>query len=122
MGVDLTDASKATIETLRLPPRLLMPFLVLMIVSLFTRRERKEVLDRYFVKMRTVVHPDPETDRQQLEAAYANPEHYERRKLFPKSDWEFTIPRPVDVIGFLVSVAICFVIVALLAWLAGIGS
>lgn len=121
MGVDLTDASKATIETLRLPPRLLMPFLVLIIVSLFTRRERKEVLDRYFVKMRTVVHPDPETDKRQLEAAYANPEHYERRKLFPKSDWEFTLPRPVDVIGFLVSVAICFVIVALLAWLAGIG-
>lgn len=120
MGVDLTDASKATIETLRLPPRLLMPFLVLMLVSLFTRRERKEVLDRYYAKMRTVVHPDPETDRQQLEAAYANPDHYERRKLLPKTDWEFTLPRPVDVIGFLVSVAICFVIIALLAWLAGI--
>ena len=122
LGVDLTDASKATIETLRLPPRLLLPFLVLMLVSLFTRRENKEKLDRYYAKMRTVVHPDPETDHQRLEAAYAKPDHYERRKLFPKTDWEFTVPRPIDVIGFVVSVAICFVIVAFLAWLAGIGS
>lgn len=122
LGVDLTNASKATIETLRLPPRLLLPFLVLMLVSLFTRRESKQTLDRYYAKMRTIVHPDPETDRQRLEAAYANPDHYERRKLFPNTDWEFTVPRPIDVIGFVVSVVICFVIIALLAWLAGIGA
>ncbi|MEX2578280.1 MAG: sodium:solute symporter family protein [Verrucomicrobiales bacterium] len=122
LGFDLSRASKATIETLRLPPRLFMPFLVLMLASLLTRRNREEVLDRYYAKMRTIVHPDPETDRLRLEKAYADPSVYERKKLFPKSEWEFAKPRPVDVIGFLVSVAICFVIIGLLAWLAGIGS
>lgn len=121
LGVDLSQASKSTIETLRLPPRLVMPFLVLMIVSCFTSRTRKEVLDRYFAKMRTVVHPDPETDRKNLEAAYADPASAQRPKLFPNSDWEFVKPRAVDIVGFLVSVAICFVIIGLLAWLAGIG-
>ena len=121
LGIDLSSASKATIETLRLPPRLLMPFLVLMLVSLLTRRDEKEGLDRYYTKMRTVVDPDPEVDREKLNAAYADPKFLEDRRLFPGTDWEFVKPRPVDVIGFLVSVAICFLIIGLLVWLAGIG-
>lgn len=122
LGVDLSTASKATIETLRLPPRLLMPFLVLILVSLVTRRESEEVLDRYYAKMRTVVDPDPVIDRRNLEQAYANPKQYEASRLFPKTDWEFVKPRRIDVVGFLVSVLVCFLIVGLLAWLASIGS
>ncbi len=122
LGVDLSQASKATIETLRLPPRLLMPFLALILFSCLTRRQDKESLDRYYAKMRTVVDPDPEKDRQKLEASYANPEALAERKIFPKSDWEFVKPRPMDVIGFLVCVGVCFVVIGLLVWLAGIGS
>ncbi|MCB1066146.1 MAG: hypothetical protein KDN20_24905, partial [Verrucomicrobiae bacterium] len=122
LGVDLSKVSKSTIETLRLPPRLLMPFLVLILVSLVTRREREEVLDRYFAKMRTVVDPDPEIDRRNLEAAYANPRQHESRRLFPGTDWEFVRPRRIDVVGFLISVGVCFLIVGLLALLAGVGS
>lgn len=122
MGFDLSSASKSTIETLRLPPRLLMPFLVLMLVSCFTRREKDEVLDRYYAKMRTPVHPDPETDRRILAEACADPGRYDSRRLFPKSDWQFVRPTRTDVVGFLVSVVICFAIVGLLAWLAGIGA
>jgi hypothetical protein len=122
LGFDLSGASKAMIETLRLPPRLLMPFFVLIICSLLTKRQDKESLDRYYAKMRTVVDPDPEKDRLKLEASYANPEVLAERKIFPKSDWEFTKPRPMDWMGFLVAVAICFVIIGLLVWLAGIGA
>jgi len=122
MGYDLSSASKSTIETLRLPPRLLMPFLVLVVVSLFTRRERDEVLDRYYTKMRTPVHPDPETDRRLLAAAFTDPQGNESRRLFPGSDWQFVKPTGTDVAGFLISVAICFAIVGLLAWLAGVGA
>ncbi len=121
LGFDLSAASKATIETLRLPPRLLMPFLVLILVSCFTRRERDEVLDRYYAKMRTPVDPDPETDRRLLAEAYADPGRLEARRLFPKSDWQFVRPTMIDVAGFLASVAVCFAIVGLLALLAGIG-
>lgn len=121
MGLDLSKASKATIESLRLPTRLLAPFLVLILVSLFTRRNRKEALDRYYAKMRTEVDPDPEVDRKKLEAAYADPENLDRVRLFPGTDWEFTKPRPMDIIGFLASVAVCFVMIGFLLWLAGIG-
>ena len=120
-GVDLSQASKATIETLRLPLRLFMPFLVLIIASYLTRRQDDESLDRYYAKMRTVVDPDPEIDRANLEAAYANPAKSAGRRLFPKTDWEFVRPRRIDVVGFIISVGICVLIIVLLAFLASIG-
>ena len=121
MGMDLSKASKATIASLRLPPRLLAPFLVLILVSLFTKRDRKEVLDRYYAKMRTEVDPDPEVDKKKLEAAYADPASLESVRMFPGTDWEFAKPRPKDIIGFLISVAVCGLVIGLLVWLAGIG-
>ena len=122
LGIDLSNASKATIETLRLPPRLLMPFLVFMLVSLITPRHPKEALDQYYTKMKTEVDPDAETDRKKLEESRANPEQFDARKIFPNSEWEFMKPRPKDVIGFLAAVAVCLVIIGLLVWLAGIGA
>jgi SSS family solute:Na+ symporter len=121
-GIDLSVASKATLETLRLPSRLLTPFLVLIVLSYVTRREDRERLDRYFAKMNTPVDPDPEVDRQKLEAAYASPASTESRKIFPGSDWEFVRPTSTDWIGFLVSCLVCFLIIGLLTWLAGIGA
>ena len=121
MGMDLSKASKATIASLRLPLRLLAPFLVLILVSLFTKRDRKEVLDRYYAKMRTEVDPDPEVDKKNLEVAYADPKSLESVRLFPGTDWEFAKPRPKDIIGFLISVGVCGLVIGLLVWLAGIG-
>lgn len=121
MGIDLSKASKATIESLRLPPRLLLPFLVLILVSLVTRRDRDEVLDRYYAKMRTEVDPDPVADKKKLEAAYADPKALEHLRLFPGSDWEFARPRRKDIVGFLVSVLVCVLMIGLMVWLAGIG-
>jgi SSS family solute:Na+ symporter len=120
-GLDLSSASKATLETLRLPARLLTPFLVLMVLSYVTRREDKRVLDRYFAKMKTPVLADPDADRKALQQAYATPISTEMRKLFPGSDWEFVRPTTKDLVGFFASCVACFLIVGLLIWLAGIG-
>lgn len=122
LGFDLSRVSKGTLETLRLPPRLIMPFVVLILFSFITRPNSKAALDRYYAKMKTEVDPDPETDRKNLEASYSQPDRFDDRRLFPNSQLEFIRPRSKDVIGFLVAVAICFVIVALLVFLAGIGS
>jgi hypothetical protein len=122
LGFDLAGASKGTLETLRLPPRLLLPFLVLILVSLVTRRNSAEALDRYYAKMKTEVHPDPHTDRQNLEESFRNPKRFESSRLFPGTDLEMLKPRRSDVAGFLVSCLICVLIIALLAWLAGIGA
>ncbi|MDZ4852729.1 MAG: sodium:solute symporter family protein [Pirellulaceae bacterium] len=121
-GFDLSQASKATIETLRLPPRVLAPFLVLILVSLVTPRNRREALDRYYVKMKTEVDPDPEQDRKNLDESYSNPKRFEKLRMFPGSDFEMLRPRPKDVIGVLLSVAACGAIIGLLVFLAGLGA
>lgn len=122
LGFDLSGASKGTLETLRLPPRLLLPFLVLIIASYVTKRNSKDALDRYYVKMKTAVDPDPHTDRENLEESYRDPKRFESSRLFPGTDLEMLKPRKSDVVGFLVSCLVCVLIIGLLAWLAGIGA
>lgn len=121
IGLDLASVSKGTIETLRLPTRLVLPFMVLIIASFFTPRNSKGALDRYYVKMKTEVDPDQVADRANLEKSYRNPDRFDDRRLFPKTDLEFVKPRPKDYLGFLASVGICFLIIGALIWLAGIG-
>ena len=122
LGVDLSGASKATLQALRLPPRVLSPFLFLILVSYITPRGDPEKLNRYFAKMKTEVDPDPEQDNANLEESYQNPTRFDERRLFPGTDWEFMRPRPKDVIGFVISVIACFVILAGIVWVAGIGA
>lgn len=122
LGLDLSRVSKATLETLRLPTRLLLPFLVLILTSLLTRPHADEVLDRYFVKMKTEVDPDPARDREELQKSYADPKRFESRRLLPGTSLEIMKPRRSDVLGFLASVGVCFLVVGFLMWLAGIGA
>ncbi len=119
---DLSRVSKATLETLRLPPRVILPFVFLMLVSFVTPRGNTELLDRYFAKMKTEVDPDPVKDASNLAESYANPTRFDDRRLLPGTDWEFMKPRTKDIVGFLVSVAACFVIIGLLVWIASIGA
>lgn len=120
VGIDLSWATKAALETLRLPARLLAPFLVLIGLSLITRRLDPGPLDRYYAKMRTPVRADPAEDRRVLEEAYRQPDL--SRKLFPGTDLEFYRPSAKDIIGFTAAVAICVLIIGLLVWLAGLGA
>ena len=120
-GVDFSRLTDAAVSTMELAPKIIGPFLVMIVVSLFTRPNRKESLDRYYAKMKTPVEPDPQRDREKLEAAYANLEQFESRKLFPGSSLEFQRPSLVDVVGVLVSFAICFAIIALAALVGRIG-
>lgn len=122
MGFDLSSASKATLETLRLPPRLATPFVVLILLSFVTPRDRKETLDRYYAKMNTEVHPEIEQDKANLEAAYADPTKYDSLKIFPNTELEFVRPRKKDVVGFVASVVVCGVVIGLLVWVAGLGA
>jgi SSS family solute:Na+ symporter len=121
-GMDLAGASSAWLATLELPPKIFAPFLVMILCSLLTRRNSKQGLDRYYAKMKTPVSPDPDEDRERLEAAYAEPEKLESGKLFPGSDFEFQRPNRVDIIGFSVSVLACFGIIGLAVLIARIGA
>ena len=121
LGVDLAAQSKSSLNALALVPKIVMPFLVMIIASLLTRKNSDEALDRYYAKMKTPVDPDPEADRQKLAAAYADPSTCERVKLLPSSSLEFQKPTAEDVIGFIVSFVICFAIIGLAFWITKIG-
>lgn len=122
IGVDLPAKSNAMLDTLSLLPKIIAPFLVMILVSLFTRKTPQERLDRYYAKMRTPVDPDPDQDEAKLEAAYAHPNDTVRRKLFPGTDLEFQKPTRTDLIGFGLCFATCFFIIWLAAEIAGIGA
>lgn len=120
-GIDMTRFTDATIATLDLPVKILAPFLVIILISLVTPMNKSVAVERYFIKMKTQVDPDPKADQAALEAAYANPEAAEAKKLFPGTNIEIQRPGKVDIIGFLVCFALCFAIIGLAVWVASIG-
>jgi len=122
IGVDLTTKSNAALSTLELPPKIITPFLVMFVISLLTPPVRREVLDRYYAKMKTMVDADPEVDRRNLEAAYANLEALESKKMFPGTSIEIQKPTRADVVGFVVCLGVCGLIIVLAMAVARIGA
>jgi len=122
LGVPLTGMSNPALETLRLPPRLLLPFVVMILASLVTKPVKREMLDRYYVKMKTPVDPDPEIDRAELAKSYQDPSRFDHRRLCNRFGLEIQKPCPVDFIGFPIGFAICFAIIWFTLWLARLGS
>ncbi|MEE8451103.1 MAG: sodium:solute symporter family protein [Thermoguttaceae bacterium] len=120
-GMDLRAQPTAMLETLELPPKIILPFVVMILLSLVTRRNSTAALDRLYVKMKTPVVPDPELDRAELEKSYADPHRFDHRKLFPHGNLEIQKPTAADAIGFITCVAICFLIIWLVVWVAGLG-
>ena len=121
-GVALTNMDNADLETLRLPTRLALPFAVMILLSLITPRSDKQALDRFYVKMKTPVDPDPETDKFELEASYQNPSRFDHRRLLPFFGLEFQRPKLLDIVGFVISFLICFAIIWFTFWLVKLGS
>jgi len=121
--VDLTGWKKQNIEILRLALRIVLPVVLGVLVSLVTRPNSTEALDRFFAKMMTPVVPDREQDAAAVAAAWADPGRYRHRKLFgPDSSWEICKPQRIDVIGFAIGVAGTFAIIGLALLMAWVGS
>ena len=116
LGVELKKLSDSMLATLELPIKIVLPFLVMVSVSLVTGRNSKESLDRYYCKMKTAVLPDPEEDRVALNQAYIQRQRLEERKWFPGSDLEIERPTLLDVGGFVGTFLICFLIIGLAIW------
>jgi SSS family solute:Na+ symporter len=122
LGINLTNQSDPMIETLRLPTRVVLPFVVLIVFSLITPRVKKDVLDRFFVKMKTPVEPDPEADARELELSYENPSRYDSKRLFRVGGLEMQRPTVFDVAGFVIAFVICFLLIWVTVWIAQLGS
>ena len=122
LGMDLTGVRNAALATLDLPFKIIAPFLVMILASLFTQPCDKKGLDRLYVKMKTPVIPDHDKDAAEMEKSYANPDRFNDRKLFKHPDFEFQRPTPTDFWGFLACFGVCFLIIGLILIVAGIGA
>lgn len=101
LGWDLSHNPYALNETIRLIIRLMTPFLVLFFVSLVTRPDDQDRLDRFFVRMKTPAQADRKADQQEVDRSYENPRRFDHKKMFPNSQWEFEKFERIDVIGIL---------------------
>jgi len=99
-GIDFSRFSKAQLVATRFFFDALFPFVLLFLLSAFTRPVSKAYLDGFFGKVHTPVQPSPETDEMAVREAQAHPERLEKRKLWPRSNWEFMKPGRADVLGF----------------------
>lgn len=121
LGIDLTGCSKAQLVAIRFAFDAFFPFLLLFLLSAFTRPAPRRHLDRFFGKLHTPVQPSAEEERAALEAAAADPARFESRKLWPGSSWEILRPGKWDWVGFGGSWVMVGVVVALLWGLVHLG-
>ena len=91
-------------------------------ISVVTRANRKEALDRFYGKLHTPVQRSPTAEREALERAARQPEMFEKSKLLPGSNWEILKPTWMDVVGFGGSWVLVVMILLLLWLLATLGS
>jgi SSS family solute:Na+ symporter len=115
-GIDFTGATKAQLMAVRFGFDALFPFVLLFLISAFTRPVPRADLDRFFAKIHTPVEGTPEEDLAAVRAAADNPGLYRPRKIWPKSNWEIMKPGRWDIIGFGGSWLLVGVIILLL-WL-----
>ncbi|MEN6358042.1 MAG: sodium:solute symporter family protein [Armatimonadota bacterium] len=121
LGFDLSKNPYAVNETLRVVFRTLIPIFAIFIVSMFTRHDNKEAINRFYAKMKTPALPDREADERELALSYAEPHRFDHTKLFPKSNWEFHKWDKVDAGGFLLALVVGAAIVGVFFLLMSIG-
>jgi hypothetical protein len=80
---------------------------MLIFFSLLTKKTTGTNVDRFYVKMKTPVGRTPDEESAEVKESFDQPNRYDGRKLFPRSNWEFTKWEKKDVIGF----STCWVVV-----------
>ena len=122
LGWDLSKNSYSLNETLTFLFRIIVPFLVLMLVARFTRKEDEELLDQFYGKMLTPVVGSHEDDARAMALTRANPTRFNHLKIFPGSDWEFRKWNREDLVGVIVSSIAVVSVVALLVFFVCLGN
>ncbi len=89
LGVDLATNKYALNESFGYILRVLIPFSVVILVSLFTRPEEQGVLDYFYGRLRTPVSADHDIDDIEVEKTRQDPKRFDHLKMFKNSNWEF---------------------------------
>ncbi|MDN5205629.1 sodium:solute symporter family protein [Fulvivirgaceae bacterium BMA10] len=123
IGFDLSRNDYTLNETIRLLIRLTFPFVVLILVALFTGQDHSERLKVFYNKMRIRVNPKGrEADELDLQRGLSDTAATNDVLLFKNSSWEFYRWEYRDWFGFLVSWGIVIVIIAILYLVVNVGS
>lgn len=122
LGWDLSKNSYSLNETLTFLFRIIIPFLVLMLVAWFTKKEDEEALNQFYGKMLTPVVGTHEDDERAMALTHANPTRFNHLKIFPRSNWEFRRWNREDLVGVIVSSIAVVSVVALLVFFVTLGS
>lgn len=122
MGIPLNQKPYALNETIRMLIRLIFPFILLIIVALFTKPQNDEKTMRFFLKMRTRVRGlGAEADEKDLKEAYANPEKTKSILAFPNTSFEIYKWNKQDFFGFLISIGVVLLVIGTLFFLVNLG-
>ena len=121
-AMDLTGNPRAFNETLRYAYKILLPFAVLILVSLFTRPDNSKEVQRLCLRMRTQVRPDRAEDERALQSAYDAPESTRARLLFPRTQLEFFKWDRQDAVGFALGCLAALAVVGMLYLVLNFGS
>ncbi len=125
LGAGLARRPHAFNQTLRILVRTFIPFILLVLVSILTKRSKEEELaaQQVCAKLLTPVDSSPEQDAAAIEACYLNPACNDHLKLFgPKSNWQFRKWTKVDSWGFLANIGVVLLVLALLKLVVSLGS
>lgn len=101
LGVDVAGFNSAQLMTTRYLVDALLPILILVVVSLLTKPTDPARVARFYARMKTPVAATLELDAQEVATSYTHPTRFDDKKLFPRSNWEFTKWNRQDALGFI---------------------
>lgn len=123
LGFDLSKNPYALNESIRILIRTLFPFFIIVLFSFISRhtKEEEEVLDAFYAKMKTKVQDSKEADKEELAKSLANPQRFDHRKMFPKTQWEILKWNRQDTIGFVLAMLMVVGILLFLYFAVNLG-
>jgi SSS family solute:Na+ symporter len=122
LGLDLQANRHAVNETMTAVLRLIIPFGLLLGLSLITRPEPKQRLDFFYARLRTPAYSDHVEDRLSVERVRQNPALQDHLRLMPGTNWEFRKWTRTDWVGHGYVMLASLGIVALLYLIVNLGS
>jgi SSS family solute:Na+ symporter len=122
LGIDFRSWNRAGISTASFLFDAIVPFIILILLSFFTRRNSEHVLRDFYARVHTPAVADPALDAQLVKEKIDNPELVEQDKIFPGTNLEFWKPTRTDIIGLLACTGFVLLIIGLYMVVAAIGT
>ncbi|MBN2013320.1 hypothetical protein JW960_28575 [candidate division KSB1 bacterium] len=122
LGINMKNLGVGDLNALGFYLDILVPFLLIIVLSFFTRKNTKEGLDQFYGRLHTPARGTPEDDAREMELTRKDPTRFKQNKLFPNSSIELLKPTRRDTVGFLTIWGVALLVVLFLFLLTKIGS